>query len=201
MPAPARARRDRASVAWSSMAEPAELLSRAALGEAAAWDEIVERYARLVWSVVRGFRLDAAAAQDVTQTVWLRLVEHIGRIEHPDRLVGWLATTARNEAMRVSRLQRRHIPFDVDIDPPDRSIPPPDERLLDDELSAAVAEAFGRLDEGCRELLVLLCADPPLDYATVARILDRPVGSLGPTRGRCLDRLRALMAVGEGGRS
>lgn len=186
------------AVPWSPMSEPSDLLARASAGEAAAWDEIVERYSRLVWSVVRGFRLDDAASHDVTQTVWLRLIEHAGRIEEPGRIAGWLATTARNEALRVSRSRRRQVPVVFEIDPPDRIAVPPDERLIEDELAVTVAAAFSHLDEGCQELLRLLSSDPPLDYATIAQALGRPVGSLGPTRGRCLDRLRALLAAAEG---
>jgi len=179
------------------MSDPTDLLGRAAVGDREAWDEIVERYGRLVWSVVRGFRLDAAAAADVTQTVWLRLVEHVGRIEEPDRLPGWLATTARNESLRVSRASRRQVPVAVELDPPDPGAVSPEEKVLDDELAADVAGAFAHLDEGCRELLRLLTLDPPLDYQTVSELLGRPIGSIGPTRGRCLDRLRALLAAAE----
>lgn len=182
-------------VRWGAMSDPTDLLGRAAVGDREAWDEIVERYGRLVWSVVRGFRLDAAAAADVTQTVWLRLVEHVGRIEEPDRLPGWLATTARNEALRVSRASRRQVPVVVELDPPDPAAVSPEEKVVDDELAADVAGAFAHLDEGCRELLRLLTLDPPLDYQTVSELLGRPIGSIGPTRGRCLDRLRALLAA------
>lgn len=188
------------AVRWAPMSDASDLLARAATGEREAWDELVDRYSRLVWSVVRSFRLDSAAAADVTQTVWLRLVEHAGRIEEPERLPGWLATTARNEALRVSRLSRRHVALPDDADPPDRAAPSPEEQVMEADLSERVAGAFVHLDDGCRQLLRLLTLDPPLDYATISAIIGRPVGSIGPTRGRCLDRLRALLAAGEAGR-
>lgn len=188
------------AVALAAMSDAANLLARAAAGERGAWDELVERYSRLVWSVVRSFRLDTATAADVTQTVWLRLVEYAGRIEEPDRLPGWLATTARNEALRVSRLSRRNVALPDDADPPDRAAPSPEEQVMEADLSERVAGAFAHLDEGCRQLLGLLTLDPPLDYATISEVIGRPVGSIGPTRGRCLERLRALLAAGEAGR-
>ncbi len=174
------------------------LLHAAAQGDQRAWDSLVDRYARLVWSVVRSFRLDDAAAHDVFQTTWLRLVEHLHRIREPDRLAAWLAQTTRNEALRTLRLQRRQQPTDVLGVLPDRTVPEPAEVVVDAETRAAVAAALGQLGEGCQQLLRLLCAQPPLDYATIAELLGRPIGSLGPTRQRCLDKLRGLLAPGGG---
>lgn len=180
--------------------EPAVLLDRAANGERAAWDELVERYAALVWSVARSFRFDDATTADVCQTVWLRLAEHCGRIREPDRLASWLATTTRHECYRVSRRRRREVPDDVLPDGPAPTSPAIDESLLDAEDHGEVLAAFQQLPESCQQLLRLLCADPPLDYATISAIIDRPIGSIGPTRARCLDKLRALLATTAGGR-
>ncbi len=179
----------------------ADLLRAAAAGSRPAWDAIVERYGRLVWSVVRGFRLDDAAAADVTQTVWLRLVEHCDRIRDPERLPGWLAATARNEAMRVSNKQRRQIPSEFEFDIADDNTPAAIEHLVDFELRAAVLQAFAQLPEEGQQLLRLLCTDPPLDYQTIAEVMGRPVGSIGPTRARLLEKLRERVGVqlGEGG--
>lgn len=179
----------------------ADLLRAAASGSRPAWDAIVERYGRLVWSVVRGFRLDDAAAADVTQTVWLRLVEHCDRIRDPERLPGWLAATARNEAMRVSNKQRRQIPSDFEFDIADDNNPSAFERLVDFELKSAMIQAFRQLPEEGQQLLRLLCTDPPLDYQTIAELIGRPVGSIGPTRARLLDKLRERLTIdlGEGG--
>lgn len=169
------------------------LLTAAAHGDGAAWETLVDRYGRLVWSVVRSFGVDMATAADISQTVWLRLIEHSGGIRDPQRLPGWLATTAKREAIRVIGLQRRQQPSDAVLDTADRSIPPPDEALVDDELSRQVYEAFGHLSEGCQHLLRLLTAEPRLDYATIADMISRPVGSIGPTRARCLTHLRRYL--------
>lgn len=174
-------------------ASEAELLRGAAEGDNRSWSELVSRYERLVWSVVRGFRLDDASSADVFQTVWQRLVEHCDRIEQPERLAGWLATTARNESLRVLRKLRRQIPSDFEFDIADPTVSDMAERMVDDEAQRAVIAAFRRLDSESQRLLALVCAEPKLDYATIASMLDRPIGSIGPTRQRALEKLRTLM--------
>lgn len=171
----------------------ADLLAAAAIGNGEAWDALVDRYGRLVWAVTRSFGLDQATAADVSQTVWLRLVEHCASIRDPQRLPGWLATTARRESIRVLRAQRRQQPSEVVLDVADPSVAPPDELLLDEELSREVYAAFIGLSPQCQQLLRLLTAQPRLDYATIAGMIDRPVGSLGPTRARCIAHLRRLL--------
>lgn len=171
----------------------AELLVAAANGSQPAWDALVDRYGRLVWSVIRGFRLDTATAADVSQTVWLRLVEHCTRIRDPERLPAWLATTARNESIRASRRLARAVPTELSVEVADEGAAAVDERMLDDEQLREVLAAFGEVPERCRSLLRLLCTDPPLDYETISSMLEMPVGSIGPTRARCLDRLRGLL--------
>ena len=171
----------------------AQLLAAAAGGSQAAWDALVDRYGRLVWSVVRGFRFDPATAADVSQTVWLRLVEHCERIRDPERLPAWLATTARNESIRASRRLARSIPTEFSVEVADDAAPRVDERLLEDEQMQQVLGAFEEISPRCQELLRLLCTDPPLEYEAISGILDMPVGSIGPTRARCLDRLRNVM--------
>lgn len=178
-----------------SDAPVADLLAGAAIGDSAAWEALVDRYSRLVWFVVRGFRLDDAAAADVTQTVWLRLVEHCDRIRQPERLPGWLASTARNEALRVLKQQRKQTPAELEADLADPTVVGFDEKLVDNELQGAVLRAFSQLSEESQELLRLLIAEPPLDYATIAEIIGRPIGSIGPTRQRILNRLRQLVDV------
>jgi RNA polymerase sigma factor (sigma-70 family) len=174
-----------------------ELLAAAGSGEQAAWDGLVERFGRLVWSVVRGFRLDAASAADVSQTVWLRLVENVSRIRDPERLASWLATTARNESIRAKRKLDRSVPTMFEFDVVDDTVAPLDERMIRDERIVKVAAAFNDLAPQCQDLLRLLTADPPLDYETIATIVERPIGSIGPTRARCLERLRRLLEVHE----
>lgn len=185
----------------TAMADPTtgELLAAAAEGDAHAWNTIVERYERLVWSVVRGFRLGEATAADVCQTVWLRLVENCQRIREPDRLPAWLCATAKNECLRTVRTQQRTIPSDFDYDLVDHDAGELDTTLLRDEQLERLAAAFDELADDCRRLLRLLVTDPPLDYDTISELIGRPKGSIGPTRARCLEKLRRILERGEGG--
>lgn len=176
----------------------ADLLRRADRGEQAAWDAIVERYTALLWSVARAHRLGSADAADVVQTTWLRLVEHLGQIQDPDRLPGWLTTTARRECLRLLRCSGRE-QVSVAADTASEEFgavpsddPPVDERLLLDERDALLWTCFRRLSERCQVLLRVLVATPPPSYADVSAALGMPVGSIGPTRGRCVDQLRRL---------
>lgn len=170
-----------------------ELLRLAASGERAAWDALVERFGQMVWSVARGFRLDDATAKDVTQTVWLRLIENIDSIHDPERLPGWLVTTCRREALRVAKSRERDVPTDFafDIEDPTPSL---EDVLIGDEENRVVVAAFSNLDETCRELLRLMTVEPALSYEEMAEITGRPIGSLGPTRARCLDKLKAAIS-------
>jgi RNA polymerase sigma factor (sigma-70 family) len=171
----------------------ASLLARAAQGDQRAWDDLVAEHTRLLWAVARSFRLDAADANDVVQTTWLRLVEHLDRIEDPARLVGWLVTTARREAMRVLRRSGRERPVfqDTVLDRPDDA-PPVDTAVLVDERDRALWQAFERLSEKCQQLLRIAVANPKA-YDEISAALDMPIGSIGPTRRRCLTHLRALV--------
>jgi RNA polymerase sigma factor (sigma-70 family) len=171
----------------------ATLLARAAQGDQRAWNALVDEHSRLLWSVARSFRLDAADANDVVQTTWLRLLEHLDRIEDPSRLVGWLVTTARREAMRVLRRSGRERPVveDTVLDRPDDA-PPVDSALLRDERNSALWEAFSRLNEKCRQLLRVAVTHPQA-YDEISEALGMPIGSIGPTRRRCLTQLRALL--------
>jgi RNA polymerase sigma factor (sigma-70 family) len=171
----------------------ATLLARAAQGDQRAWNALVDEHSRLLWSVARSFRLDAADANDVVQTTWLRLLEHLDRIEDPSRLVGWLVTTARREAMRVLRRSGRERPVveDTVLDRPDDG-PPVDAGLLQDERNRALWDAFSRLNEKCRQLLRVAVTHPQA-YDEISEALGMPIGSIGPTRRRCLTQLRALL--------
>lgn len=171
----------------------AELLSRAAQGEQGAWDALVDRFGQMVWSVARGFRLDDATAKDVSQTVWVKLIENMGAIRDPDRLPGWLATTCRREALRVAKARERHIASEFEYDVEDQS-PPLDEMLIDDEERRFIVAAFKTLDEICRQLLRLMTIDPPLSYEEISSVTGRPIGSLGPTRARCLEKLKVALS-------
>jgi RNA polymerase sigma factor (sigma-70 family) len=176
---------------------PAGLLAAAAEGDQAAWDAIVQRFGGLVWATVRGHRLAPDEAADVAQTVWLRLVEHLGDLRDPDRLGGWLATTARRESLRALRHAGRTVATGdaADLEPSSPDVPPVEARLLGEERDAILWRAFRRISDRCQALLRLLVADPAPSYQEVGAALDMPIGSIGPTRARCLERLRAAMEV------
>lgn len=148
-----------------------------------------------MWSVARSYRL-GASTDDVVQTTWLRLAEHLDRIREPERLAGWLATTTRNEALRVLNKRARSVPFGDVPEASDASVSLLDELAVDDDTLAHVMTAFRQLSESDQHLLRLLCTVPPLDYATIAEILGRSIGSIGPTRARVLDKLRRLLPPG-----
>lgn len=169
-----------------------ELVRRALDHDQAAWRELVDRYTRLVWHVIHGFpQLDPDRKADVHQTVWLRLAEQLDALRDPSRIGGWLASTARHECIRVSRLAGREIPDDDLGDRPiDGDV---DRSLLDDERDRALWHAFAQLKPDCQQLLRLLLADPPFSYDEIAEVLDMARGSIGPTRGRCLAQLRRLL--------
>lgn len=171
-----------------------ELLTLAKSGDKTAWSELVDRFSQMVWSIARSFRLDDADAKDVSQTVWLRLVENIHRIDDPERLPGWLATTSRREALRVQRLRLRVIPTEFEYDIPDEA-PSLESMLVEDEAAREVVAAFETISEDCRQLLRLLTTDPPLSYEEVSELVGRPIGSLGPTRARCIERLKAAIST------
>jgi RNA polymerase sigma factor (sigma-70 family) len=172
------------------------LVGEAAAGSQAAWDDLVEGFSGLVWSVVRAHGLYGAEAADVCQTVWLRFVEHLRRLREPERAGAWLATTARHECLRVLRRRGRTTamaepPEVVDVsaeaDPGTRVVAGEEHELL----MAGLAGISGQ----CQQLLRLLLVDPPLSYDEISALLDMPKGSIGPTRQRCLVRLRAAMTT------
>lgn len=170
-----------------------ELLRRAVAGNQGAWNDLIDRFGQMVWNVARSFRLDEATAKDVSQTVWMKLIESASKIDDPERLPGWLVTTCRREAIRVSKLRDRTIPTEFEYDVEDDS-PSLDTLLIESEESGALVMAFRRLSEGCQQLLRLLTVEPALSYEEISEATGRPVGSLGPTRARCVDRLRNAMA-------
>ncbi|MCC8244190.1 RNA polymerase sigma factor [Saccharothrix luteola] len=179
----------------------AALVSAAAEGDQRAWNEIVARFTPLVLAVVHRHRLRHADVADVHQTVWLRLVEQLRSLREADALPGWIATTTRNECLRVLRVQQRTLPYDPrsEDEPasPDDAVADLDEELEAAQRRQALREGFRSLPEPCRVLLARLMADPPPSYAAVAEQLAMPVGSIGPTRIRCLEKLRKTPAVME----
>ena len=179
-------------------------------GDQHAWDAIVDRFLPLVDAIVRGHRLSEADGDDVSQTVWLRLVEHLADLREPDALPGWIRTTTRNECLRLLAARGRVRPVDpqddAGLDAVAEDVAATD--LLAAERRQLLREALGELPEARRALLLLLLADPPLAYEEISRLLGIPIGSIGPTRARALDQLRRTRAlrglgpdlVGGGGR-
>lgn len=171
-------------------------------GDARAWRLLVRRYQRLVYAIVRRAGLDEHTAGDVFQTVFSRLHEGLDRIREPDRLHAWIVTTAKRESLLVLRRARRQVSIEVlrgdeespDWDPPSDD-PLPDATLSDLQQLHRLRLALDRLDPRCHGLLMALFDDDEggSGYADIGQRLGMPVGSLGPTRSRCLDKLRRLM--------
>jgi RNA polymerase sigma factor (sigma-70 family) len=173
----------------------ARLVRYAAEGDRRAWERLVDQYARLIWAMTRDFKLAESDAADVFQVTWLRLLEHIDRLEQPARVGSWLAATARHECLRSLAARKKVVLVHDDLALNDVSAhqPEADERLLAHERDQAVRVALTRLPRQWQRLVELLMADPPASYAEISDQLGLPVGSIGPTRGRCLARLRVLL--------
>jgi RNA polymerase sigma factor (sigma-70 family) len=174
------------------------LVARARSGDRQAWDALVERYAPLIWSICRRHRLGQADADDVGQSVWLRLLDQLDRVREPAALPGWLSTTTRRECLRVlSAAQGPHATiYALDVESlPDQQAGTADQELLAAERHAALRAAFTQLPPNGQQLLALLTADPPTPYADISAQLGIPVGSIGPTRSRYLDKIRRHPAI------
>jgi RNA polymerase sigma factor (sigma-70 family) len=173
----------------------AELVRRASDGDLQAWERLVDQFARLIWSITGDFKLVESDAADVAQTTWLRLLEHIDRIQHPDRVGSWLAATARHECLRNLAAHKKVVlgHDEEDLNSVVAHEPEVDERLLADERARGVREAVARLPHRSQRLIEMLMADPPVPYAEISDQLGLPVGSIGPTRNRLLARLRVLL--------
>ena len=175
-----------------------DLVTRASTGDQQAWDALVERFAPLTWSICRRYRLADADAQDVGQTVWLQLVDHLDAIREPAALPGWLATVTRRECLRVLGAARgqlaaeRELGVEIRSDEQAETV---ERELLAAERHAALRDAFSDLPPRWRQLMVLLIQDPPVPYAEISARLGIPVGSVGPYRSRCLAKLRRHPAI------
>jgi RNA polymerase sigma factor (sigma-70 family) len=168
------------------------VVAEARSGSSAAWEVLVDRFGRLVASTARRCRLSDADVAEVCQTTWLRLVENLDRIEQPGRLGAWLATTSRRESLRIAT-RKAVVASTEEMDPPDDQNDPPDVALLREEQVQAIRVAAERLSPKYRELLGLLMGDDDLPYKDIAEQLNMPIGSIGPTRGRCLEQLRQAL--------
>jgi RNA polymerase sigma factor (sigma-70 family) len=175
-----------------------DLVTRARNGDQQAWDALVERYAPLIWSICRRHGLSDADAEDVGQVVWLRLVDQLDNLRDPVALPGWLVTTARRECFRVQRTACRLSAGSqvlVAENIPDEQAATADHELLVAERHAALREAFAALPPSGQRLIAQLLEDPPVSYSEISARLGMPVGSIGPTRRRCLDKLRNYPAI------
>ena len=175
-----------------------DLVTRARNGDKQAWDALVDRYAPLIWSICRRHRLGRADAEDVGQSVWLQLVSHLDTIRDPAALPGWLATTTRRECRRVVCAARGPHTSGQLLDTesiPDEQTRTAEQELLAAERQAALCEAFTCLPSSCKQLIAMLIEGPPVPYAEISARLGIPVSSIGPTRHRCLDKLRRYPAI------
>jgi RNA polymerase sigma factor (sigma-70 family) len=173
------------------------LVQASAKGDEAAWNALVRRYAPLVLAVIRSYQMAAADVQDVSQTVWLRLVEHLADLRAPEALPGWLVTTTQRECGRYQRRAQKTLPVDphgdgimkqgITVDP--------DLDILRAELRQALRDGLAELSAREQRLLRLRAADPPKSYQEISKLTGMPVGSIGPSLRRSLDRLRRTKAV------
>ena len=173
-------------------------VARARDGDKQAWDELVERYAPLVWSICHRYGLCRADAHDVGQSVWPRLVDQLALARDPAALPGWIAAATQRECRRVlrgARTQdtRRHRLDAADI--PGTVTGVAEAELLRAERHAALREAFTQLPHDSQRLIAMLIHDPPVPYAEIGEKLGIPVESIGPSRGRCLEELRRYPAL------
>ena len=187
---------DAGAVVETSEHTIAELVHAAVQGEKAAWDELVVRFHPLVMSVTARYRMSEQDAADVSQTLWLRLVQHLSSLREPAALPGWIVTTTRNECLRVLR----HPAADGIVRSAARTAPQPGTgggtaatsttTSCETNGTTRLLVAFAELYPRHRELLTLLLQDPPVSYAEISDRLGIPVGAIGPTRARALQRLR-----------
>lgn len=177
------------------------LVARAGDNDQSAWDALVDRYGPTVIAVCRRYRFSDADTADVRQTVWLRLLENLSQLREPEALPGWLVTTTRRECLRILKSDRRYdaLPDEDMMEQPEEY--PVDRNLLRAERCAALRAALAELPSRCQQLLRTLMEDPPPSYEEISKQLAIPIGSIGPTRARCLNKLREssiLVSLTEG---
>lgn len=163
-------------------------------GDTRAMDELVRLMTPLLWHVVRAYGLDRALAEDVVQTTWLTLVRRHESITEPQAVSGWLTMVARREAWRVGKLHRRADATDTEsLEPHLPAHESAEESAATDDESRRLWRAVAQLTERCQRLLRIVAFDERPDYARIAQDMAMPIGSIGPTRQRCLAKLRALL--------
>jgi RNA polymerase sigma factor (sigma-70 family) len=168
----------------------AAVVESAIAGDGNSWHALVQEFGATIRAVARAHRLGDADAADVTQVTWLRLLEHVDRLQQPGRVGAWIATTARRECLRLLRDSCRQVPYgDAAPEQASQEVPPGEE-LLAMERNQALWRGFSRLRASDQSLLRMLLADPRPAYDQISATLDIPIGSIGPTRARALERLR-----------
>lgn len=173
----------------------ADVTSAVRSGSREAWNELLSRFERLVFAIAYREGLSIADAADVTQATFEELLKQLDRIRDDDRISSWLITVARRQAWRVNADRQREIPDDNVVQTADEDAINP---ISDHNTLLWTMDGLSKLDQRCRDLLMLLYFDPQRpSYAELANRLGRPVGSIGPTRARCLQRLRSIMGDGE----
>lgn len=171
-----------------------EVVAAAAAGDSAAWRVLTDRFGGMIMAIARSCRLNEADVAEIHQVTWLRLVENISRIEQPERIGGWLATTARRESLRIVRSKSRvSLDHDMLLRLPDAESKPLDTKMLANESAELVRRAFAQLPSHCQRLLGILAGDDAPPYKEISKAISMPIGSIGPTRGRCLEHLRHIM--------
>lgn len=177
------------------MRSDTELVGAAAGGDQSAWNELIDRYGRLVYANARAAGADPTLANDVGQVVWMRLLHRLDTIREPERIKGWLAIVSRNAALELLRRRRPEDSLDglADLaDHPDHGVPTPERTAEHNSDVTALGRALRRLSDKCRELITLLYG-AQMSYDEINATTGMPIGSIGPTRQRCLDRLRSFM--------
>jgi RNA polymerase sigma factor (sigma-70 family) len=179
------------------------LIESACQGQQRGWDGLVDRFIPLVQSVIRRYGFQVQDAEDVNQTVWLKLLEHLNGIRNPEALPGWIVTTTRNECVNVIRRSHQSVyieDWNPHLQMTQAVAPDCIEMISQEERRCALRCGFAELPDIHRSLLLLLIEDPPPSYGEISVRLDMPIGSIGPTRARALDRLRrtrAMTSVGD----
>jgi RNA polymerase sigma factor (sigma-70 family) len=174
-----------------STSSTADLVRAATTHDQQATRQLIDRYAGLVRSTVRSFRLRDADAQDAVQNTWLRMIEHLGTLRDPDRLAGWLATTARRECLKIVRNGRRELASDAEVfDRPDERSRCPEPAAIDGVMNAMLWRRVAELPGPARHMVVTLTGADAPPYSDFARASGIPIGSIGPKRMRYLRQLR-----------
>jgi RNA polymerase sigma factor (sigma-70 family) len=174
--------------------EVSVLVRDAASGSQESWNTLVDTFAGLVWSVIRGHRFSGAEAADISQTVWLKCVENLHRVREPERFAAWIATTTRHECYRITRRSGRSVAM---AEVPEIEVDDISDGVVSSAIAAqdrdSIAEALGLIPPRCQVLLRMLSSEPPLTYDEISETLEMPKGSIGPTRARCLRHLQAQL--------